>query len=329
MPVPSDLQDRFQVPVIAAPMYHVSSASLAAAACVAGIGGSLARHNHKSNEEFENQLSLVREAVSRSIDQGGRVPGPLAVNVATQLPEDEIRINLGLAAKYGARIAITSVGDPSRISSIIRDLGLLHFHDVTSMRFAEKAASLGVDGMVAIGAGGGGHAGTISHLVFIPQIRRIFGGTIVMAGAVSHGAVVRAGQVMGADLAYMGTRFIATQEAEVDEAYKAMLVDGTEADVVYDSGVNGMPASWLKASLRSIGLDPAAMPVLKQRGTAHLPAGTMPWRDVWSGGQGIGLIHDIPSVAELVERLTQEYDAACAIPPSRKTTPSVEQSRRS
>ncbi|MBB3940494.1 nitronate monooxygenase [Novosphingobium fluoreni] len=323
MPVPSDLHEQFYVPVIAAPMYHVSSARLAAAACVAGIGGSLARHNHSSNDAFENQLSLVQEAVLFSTDQGGRAAGPLAVNVATQLPEEDIRINLGLAAKYGARIAITSIGDPSRISPIIRDLGMLHFHDVTSMRFAEKAASIGVDGMVAIGAGGGGHAGTISHLVFIPQIREIFDGIIVMAGAVSHGAVVRAAQIMGADLAYMGTRFIATQEAEVNESYKAMLVDGTEADVIYNAGVNGMPASWLKASLRSTGLDPDAMPVLKERGTAHLPAGIMPWRDIWSGGQGIGLIHDIPSVAELVERLAQEYDAACTIPSSRQPVKNV------
>lgn len=317
MPLPSDLRAQLALPVIAAPMYHISSARLAAAACVAGVGGSLARHNHRSIEEFEEQLRIVQDAVQRSADQGGRQAGPLAVNVATQLPQEELEANLGLAARYGARIAITSIGDPTRISPIIRDLGMLHFHDVTSMRFVEKAVSIGVDGMIAIGAGGGGHAGTISHLVFIPEIRQIFDGTIVMAGAVSHGSVVRAAEILGADLAYMGTRFIATQEAEVDGDYKAMLVDGTEADVIYNSGVNGMPASWLKASLRSVGLDPEAMPVLEKRGTDHLPPDRIPWRDIWSGGQGIGLIHDIPTVAELVERLIAEYDAACAVPPSR------------
>ncbi|HEY6870696.1 MAG TPA: nitronate monooxygenase [Novosphingobium sp.] len=323
MPIPADLRAQLVLPVIAAPMYHISSARLAAAACVAGVGGSLARHNHASNEEFEAQLKIVQDASLRSADLGGRPAGPLVVNVATQLPQEELRANLGLAARYGARIAITSVGDPTQISPIIRDLGMLHFHDVTSMRFVEKAVAIGVDGMVAIGAGGGGHAGTISHLVFIPEIRQIFDGIIVMAGAVSHGSVIRAAEVLGADLAYMGTRFIATQEAEVDDAYKAMLVEGTEADVIYSSGVNGMPASWLKASLRSVGLNPDAMPVLEKRGIDHLPPDRLPWRDIWSGGQGIGLIHDIPTVAELVNRLIAEYDAACAIPPSRQLAASA------
>ena len=191
---------------------------------------------------------------------------------------------------------------------------MLHFHDATTIRFAEKAAAAGADGIVCIGAGGGGHAGTISHLAFIPQVRAMFGGVVVMAGAISTGAVIRAAEVLGADLAYVGTRMIATREAAAPEAYKRMLVEGGVTDVLYTKGVNGLPASWLKASLRDAGLDPDNLFIPSGRSTEHLPAGKTPWRDIWSGGQGIGLIADIPSVAELVNRLQREYLSACAVP---------------
>ncbi len=142
----------------------------------------------------------------------------------------------------------------------------------------------------------------------------MFDGTVVMAGAVSNGANIRAAEILGADLAYLGTRFIATKEAAAPDTYKAMLVEGGVTEVIYTKGVNGLPASWLKASLRSIGLDPDNLFIPQSRSTDYLPAGTKPWRDIWSGGQGIGLIRDIPTVAELVSRLQVEYVAACAIP---------------
>lgn len=191
---------------------------------------------------------------------------------------------------------------------------MLHFHDATTIRFAEKAAAAGVDGIVCIGAGGGGHAGTISHLAFIPQVRAMFDGVVVMAGAIATGAAIRAAEILGADLAYIGTRFIATQEASVPDAYKTMLVEGGVTDVIYTRGVNGLPASWLKASLRDAGLDPDNLFIPEGRGTSHLPEGKTPWRDIWSGGQGIGLIQDIPAVADLVRRLQAEYAAACSTP---------------
>lgn len=177
---------------------------------------------------------------------------------------------------------------------------------------AEKAIAAGVDGIVAIGAGGGGHSGTISHLAFIPQIRAMFDGTVVLAGAVTNGATIRAAEILGADLAYLGTRFIATREAAAPDDYKAMLVEGTAADVTYTDGINGIPAMWLKASIRAVGLDPERLPKPQKRGTDHLPPGIKPWKNVWSAGQGIGLINDIPSVAELVRRLQAEYVAACS-----------------
>jgi len=293
-------------------MFLCSGIDLAAECCKAGIVGSLTRNHCRDLAELEAQLRAVTEALARFADeQPGRRIGPLAVNISPTFGTAEMKAHLDICRRYGVRIIVTSVGDPTLNAPLIHDAGMFHFHDATTMRFAEKAAAAGADGIVAIGAGGGGHAGTISHLAFIPQVRAMFDGTIVMAGAVATGAAIRAAEMLGADLAYMGTRFIATREAAAPDAYKAMLVQGGVMDVLYTNGVNGLPASWLKASLHSIGLDPDNLPLPEGRSTDHLPAGKKPWRDIWSGGQGIGLIHDIPTVAELVRRLQQEYVAAC------------------
>lgn len=315
MALAQDLRDRLVLPVFAAPMFLCSGPALAAACCTSGIIGSLTRNHCRDIEALEAQLCEVAEAVARFADQNPDAKiGPLAVNISPTFSAEEFRAHLDLCRRFGVRIIVTSVGDPSQNAPLVQDYGLLHFHDATTIRFAEKAAAAGVDGIVAIGAGGGGHAGTISHLAFIPQIRAMFQGTLVMAGAVSTGAVVRAAEILGADLAYMGTRFIATQESDAPAAYKQMLVNGGAADVIYTKGINGLPASWLKASLREAGLDPDNLFIPAGRGADHLPPGKTPWRDIWSAGQGIALIGDIPPVAELVVRLHAEYLAACAVP---------------
>ena len=312
MSLPQELRDRLTLPAFAAPMFLCSGVDLASECCKAGIVGSLTRNHCRDLAELEAQLKAVAEALARFADeQPGRRIGPLAVNISPTFGTDEMKAHLAICRLYGVRIIVTSVGDPTLNAPLIHDAGMFHFHDATTMRFAEKAAAAGADGIVAIGAGGGGHAGTISHLAFIPQVRAMFDGTVVMAGAVATGAAIRAAEMLGADLAYMGTRFIATKESAAPDAYKAMLVEGGVMDVLYTKGVNGLPASWLKASLRSIGLDPDNLPVPEGRNTDHLPAGKKPWRDIWSGGQGVGLIHDIPAVAELVRRLQREYVAAC------------------
>jgi nitronate monooxygenase len=296
-------------------MFLCSGVPLAVAACQSGIVGSLTRNHCRDIKEMEAQLQSVAEQLARFADaHPERRIGPLAMNISPKFEVEEMRAHLAVCARYGVDILITSVGDPTVNAPLIQNAGILHWHDATNIRFAEKAIMAGVDGIVAIGAGGGGHAGTISHLAFIPQVRTRFDGTVVLAGAVSNGAIIRAAEILGADLAYLGTRFIATQEASAPDQYKAMILEGGTPDVIYTNAVNGLPASWLKASLVSIGLDPANLPSPKGRTTEHLPEGIKPWRDIWSAGQGIGLIDDLPSVAELVQRLQQEYVAACAIP---------------
>jgi len=315
MALASELRDRLTLPAFAAPMFLVSGPDLAIACCKAGIVGSLTRNHCRDTAELEQQLRTVSDALKRHADaHPGAVIGPLCVNISPNANADEFRENLEVCRRYGTQIIVTSVGDPTKNAPLVREYGMFHFHDATTIRFAEKAAAAGVDGIVCIGAGGGGHAGTISHLAFIPQVRAMFDGTVVMAGAISTGAVIRAAEVLGADLAYIGTRMIATQEAAAPDEYKQMLVEGGVTEVTYTRGVNGLPASWLKASLRSIGLDPENLVIPEGRSTDHLPAGKTPWRDIWSGGQGIGLIHDLPPVAELVDRLRREYVAACAVP---------------
>jgi nitronate monooxygenase len=313
--LPSRLRDRLTLPAVAAPMFLCSGVPLAVAACKSGLVGSLTRNHCRDMEEMEAQLKSVADQLARFADENSeRKIGPLAMNISPKFEVEEMRAHLDVCARYGVDILITSVGDPTINAPLIHDAGILHWHDATNIRFAEKAIMAGVDGIVAIGAGGGGHAGTISHLAFIPQVRTMFDGTVVLAGAVSNGAIIRASEILGADLAYIGTRFIATREASAPDEYKAMLVDGGTPDVIYTNAVNGLPASWLKASLVSIGLDPANLPNPKGRTTEHLPEGIKPWRDVWSAGQGIGLINDLPTVAELVQRLQEEYVAACAVP---------------
>lgn len=316
MALVDQLRKSLTLPAFAAPMFLVSGPDLAIACCQAGIIGSLTRNHMRGFEEMEAQLQTVSEALKRFADaQPGKVIGPLCMNISPNFSREEFRRHLECCRRYGVRIIVTSVGDPTLNAPLVQEYGLLHFHDATTIRFAEKAAAAGADGIVCIGAGGGGHAGTISHLAFVPQVRAMYDGMIVMAGAVSTGAVIRAAEVLGADLAYIGTRMIATRESAAPDAYKAMLVEGGVTDVLYTAAVNGMPASWLKASMREAGLDPDNLTYIPPRhNTDHLAEGKTPWRDVWSGGQGIGLIHDLPSVAELVARLQREYIAACAVP---------------
>jgi nitronate monooxygenase len=315
MALANQLRERLTLPAFAAPMFLVSGTDLAIACCQAGIVGSLTRNHMRDLEEMEAQLRTVRASLDRFADaHPGKVVGPLAMNISPTFSQEEFRRHLTCCRRYGVDIIVTSVGDPTLNAPLVQEYGMLHFHDATTIRFAEKAAAAGADGIVCIGAGGGGHAGTISHLAFVPAVRAFYDGMIVMAGAISTGAAIRAAEALGADLAYLGTRMIATRESAAPDAYKAMLVAGGVTDVIYTRGVNGLPASWLKASLRAIGLDPDALFIPEGRGTEHLPAGKTPWRDIWSGGQGIGLIHDLPTVAELVRRLQEQYVAACATP---------------
>lgn len=318
MTLDPNIAGRLSLPAICAPMFRVSTPALVGAACKAGVIGALPFHNAASSEMFEGWLKGLREDLDREAGDGsGRPIAPLAVNFPAGLPADMLNRALAACRLYGVDIIISVAGDPTEMAKAVHDWGGTIYHDVTNLRFAEKAIQAGVDGLICIGAGGGGHSGTISPLVLIPQIRSIFDGTLVLAGAVGSGAVIRAAEVLGADLAYLGTRFIATRDAEVDEDYKQMLVRASARDLVYTERVGGVPANWLVESLKSADLDPADLPVPTGRGMRHdhLPPHARPWENLWSAGQAVELIRDIPAVGELVERLRAEYRTACQAPP--------------
>jgi nitronate monooxygenase len=311
------IRDELTLPAICAPMFLVTGPRLVAEACKAGVIGGLPRQNARSHEEFEAWLAQIRRELdaARQADPAARI-APVAINYPTRMPPDELAANMALCAKYGVEIVISVGGDPTELVARVHGFGGKVFHDVTSLRFAEKAIAAGADGLNCIGAGGGGHSGTISHLALIPRIRAMFDGVIVMAGAVSTGAVIRAAEVLGADLAYLGTRFIATQESDAPEEYKALLVSQTSTDLVYTGDIAGVPANWMLESVRRVGLDPENLPKPLGRGMRHdhLPPGVTPWKNLWSAGQGVDLIDDVPTVAELVRRLRAEYVAACETP---------------
>lgn len=314
MSLPEGIAQRLTLPVVCAPMLLISGTALVIEARKAGFVGALPRANARDRAELERMLVGIEDAVDAWRDSSGRDAGPLAVNVPTTLPRDEMVADLDLCARRGVDIIITSAGSPAVITDLAHERGLLVHHDATSIRFAEKGIEAGVDGLNCIGAGGGGHSGAISHLALIPRVRSMFDGTISLAGAVASGAAVRAAEVLGADLAFVGSRFAATEESLADPRQKSLMVRDDTTRLRYSAAVNGLPATWMLSSLESHGIDIDALPVPHCRRHDHLPAGVRPWRDLWSAGHGIELIDDIPTVAELAERLTAEYLAACAAP---------------
>ncbi|WP_326536575.1 NAD(P)H-dependent flavin oxidoreductase [Pseudorhodoferax sp.] len=309
------LRARLVLPAFCAPMHHVSGRRLLAAACKAGIAAGTNPMNWPDAQAFEaDMLALRRELDAHQAEHPGARIGPLATNLNLRAGRDETARYLAICKAARVDIVVSVAGDPTRLIEQVHEHGGVVWHDATSLRFAEKAIRAGADGIIAIGAGGGGHSGTVTPLALIPQIRAMFDGTIVMAGAVAHGAAIRAAEVLGADLAYLGTRFIATQESDAPQAYKQMLVDADGADLAYTPAVNGVPANWLLPSLRAHGVDTQDLRIPAGARHLALPPGTLPWRDVWSAGQGVGLVRDIPTVAELVLRLRREYAAACSRP---------------
>ncbi len=316
MSLPDRIRKKLVLPAFCAPMFLVSSPALVREACLAGIIGGLPRHNARTSDEFEHWLKSIHEARQRA-EMEDRPSGVLAVNLASKARPEDMASDLALCVKYNVDIIVNATGNPTELTKRSHDAGLLVFADAINLKFAEKAIAAGVDGVTAIGAGGGGHSGSLSHFALVPKIREIFDGTLIMAGCLSNGAAIRSAEVLGADLAYMGTRFIATQESFASDEYKNLLLSQNAKDLSYTDKISGVAANWMNESMRMAGLDPNHLPELNpdmKYGGGHLPETVKPWINLWSAGQGIELIHDIPSVAELVRSLIQEYEEACLKP---------------
>ncbi len=310
MALPDSLKGRLRLPVVAAPMFLVSGPELVVAACKAGVLGTFPALNQRSSEGFEAWLTEIREA----LEPLGDTAAPYGVNLIVHRTNPRLEADLALCVEHRVPVVITSLGAVADLVDAVHGYGGVVFHDVVNLRHARKAADAGVDGLIAVSAGAGGHAGSMSPFALVSEIRQFFDRTVLLAGCLGEGRHVAAARALGADLAYLGTRFIATRESRAPDEYKQMIVASRAGDIVYTDAVSGVPANFLGASLQSNGYD---VPELVSRGLGQgqlKPIGdeVKAWKTIWSAGQGVGGIHDIPATGELVDRIDGEYRAAVA-----------------
>lgn len=303
------------LPVIAAPMFLVSTPRLVVEACKASIIGAIPAANARTPAEFAGWIEGVTSELEAFERETGKKTAPFAVNIPVHAPDNAARAaleaNLETCRRFRPGLLITVYGDPSPVISVAREWGGKVIHDVTNIRHARKAIAAGVDGLVLIASGGGGHSGTLNPFVFVSEVRRIFDGIVVLAGGMADGVAVLAAEALGADLCYMGTRFIATQESGAADEYKQMIVEAGSADVVYTPTFShGVPAMMLRSSIARCGYDPDNLPPAPGPDGPALKA--KPWKDIWAAGQSVSLIDDVPTVKELVARITREYASARA-----------------
>ncbi len=300
---------RLRLPVIAAPMFLASGPDLVVACCQAGILGCFPALNQRTSEGFAQWLEDI-EARLKPDD------APYGVNLIVHRTNPRVAADLEQVVGHRVPLVVTSLGAVRDVVEAVHSYGGRVFHDVVGARHAEKAVAAGVDGLVLVCAGAGGHGGALSPFALIPEIRAMFGGTIVLAGAISGGAQVAAARLMGADLVYMGTRFLASRESVVSDTYKAMVVEAKAADIIYTPAITGVAASFLRQSIAAAGLDPDNLAQtraieMKKEGDSHAQA----WKDIWSAGQGVGSITEVLPVSELVKRLEAEYRFALEMAP--------------
>jgi nitronate monooxygenase len=316
MPIPEILQGCLRLPVIGAPMFIVSTPRLVLAQCKAGIVGAFPALNARPAAQLDDWLAEITAelAAFRRTNPAVRV-APFAVNQIVHGSNDRLEHDVALCVKHRVPIIITSLRPPAEVVAAVHGYGGVVFHDIINLRHAEKAAAQGVDGIIAVCAGAGGHAGVLSPFALVKQIREIYSGAIILSGAMSTGADVLASRALGADLAYLGTRFIATEEANASAEYKQMLIDSRGEDIVYTSLFSGVAGNYLRGSVARAGLDPDKLP---EADKTKMNFGTgggsefKAWRDIWSAGQSVSGIHDVETVQALVNGMVREYEAARA-----------------
>lgn len=313
MALPAALQN-LTLPVVASPMFIVSYPELVLAQCKAGIVGSFPALNARPAELLDEWLTQLGEALAahRAANPDAKV-GPIAVNQIVHQSNVRLEQDVRICVEHKVPIFITSLRAPAKeIIDAVHSYGGIVLHDVINLRHAQKALDAGVDGLILVAAGAGGHAGTTSPFALVGEVRRIFDGPIVLSGSIANGGSILAAQAMGADLAYMGTRFIATQEAHAVDDYKRAIVNSSASDIIYTNLFTGVHGNYIRESILNAGLDPDALPESDKTKMNFGSDKAKAWKDIWGAGQGVGLMDDVPSVAQLVERLKREYDDARA-----------------
>ena len=314
MSLPPVLRDRLRLPVIGSPLFIVSGAEMVIAQCKAGVVGSFPSLNARPISMLDEWLHRITEELAAwDRDHPDTPSAPFAVNQIVHKTNNRLEEDLELCVKWKAPVVITSLGAREDVNDAIHAYGGAVLHDVITDRFARKAIEKGADGLIPVAAGAGGHAGTLSPFALVQEIREWFDGPVALSGAIANGAAVLGAQAMGADLAYIGSAFIATQEANAPDGYKQMIVDSVADDILYSNLFTGVHGNYLRPSVIAAGLDPENLP---QSDPSKMNFGSggnqeaKAWRDIWGCGQGIGAVKGLPSVAEMVDRLATEYEAA-------------------
>lgn len=319
--MPQQLQGRLRLPIISAPMFLGSGVDLVVGACRAGVVGTFPALNLRTTEHFDGWLTQIETALAQP-GPDGREPAPYGVNFIVHSSNKRIEADLAQIVAHEVPLVITSLGAAKEVVDAVHSYGGLVFHDVTNARFARKAAEAGVDGLILVSAGAGGHAGGINPFALISEVRTVWDGPLILGGALSTGRDVLAAQAAGADLAYMGTRFLATDESLVSEGYRDMIVGSGAEQIVYTPSISTIPANFLRESIVAAGLDPDNLPVPDKVDLGHVtnphaeeeaPSSSpapKAWKDVWSAGQSVAGITSVVPVAELVDQLEAEYTQA-------------------
>ncbi len=305
--LPSWLTDCLALPLVAAPMFLVSGPELVLAACRAGIVGAFPFPNGRTLADLRGWLELLGREL-RDTD------APYAANMIVHPTYARLDNELALLREFKPKIVITALGGPIRVIEVVREYGGLVFADVNNVAFAHKAVAAGANGLVLVSSGAGGHTGELSAFAFLQAVREFYDGPIVLAGSIATGAAVRAVEVMGADLAYAGTPFIAAQESRATNAYKDMVVASTMADLIITDAFTGARASMLIPTIRAVGYDPKALPSGRKIDVGDPQAEYKAWKDIWSAGQGVGSVKSVEPAAAIVERIKREYQNAVEAP---------------
>ena len=307
-PITAKLAARLKLPLIGSPLFIISIPDLVIAQCKAGVIGSFPSLNARPLPQFEEWLQRLSTEL-------GPNDAPYAVNLIVHKSTDRLEADLELVVKYKVPVVITSLGAREDVNAAVHSYGGVVLHDIINNRFAKKAIEKGADGIIAVAAGAGGHAGTLSPFALVSVIREWFDGPIALSGAMGNGAAILAAQAAGADFGYMGTAFIATDEARADERYKQAIVEGNAADIVYSDLFTGVHGNYLRPSIVAAGLDPDNLPK-GDYSTMNFGSGgntdAKAWRDIWGSGQGIGSVKSVVPAAEMIDRLKREYAEARA-----------------
>ena len=304
MTLPALLQDRLSLPLIASPMFIVSQPKLVIAQCKAGIVGAFPSLNARPSGVFEDWLQHLNRELT---DQDA----PFAVNLIVHKTNARLEEDLALCVKYRVPIVITSLGARADVNEAVHSYGGIVLHDVINNMFARKAVDKGADGLIAVAAGAGGHAGILSPFALVEEIRAWFDGPLILSGAIATGRSIAAAKMMGADLAYMGSAFIATEEANADLEYKQMIVDSSADDIIYSDYFTGVLGNYLRPSITAAGLDADKLPSASNMDISSMAEdGKKAWRDIWGAGQGIGAVEKVQTAARFIEELKAQYQAA-------------------